>query len=94
MAFFSSDNIIKSVKTQIGLDEKTYTVFKIWDDILGPLAKNARLTEIRRGQLIIDVASSSHFHELNIRKKELLKKINQYFGGEKVAKSLKIRIEE
>lgn len=92
MVFTFGGLIIESLKKQLGLDEKFTTVIKIWDDVLGPLAKDAQLVGIKRGQLLVDVTSSAHFQELTLRRREIISKINQYFGKEAVVKDIRLRI--
>jgi predicted nucleic acid-binding Zn ribbon protein len=94
VGFLSSQEIIKSVKKQIGLDEKIHVVFAVWDKELGSLAKGARIEWIKNGQLIVKVSSSAHLQELTLMRKSLIKKINQYFGKEKVVKYIKLNLSD
>ena len=94
MTFTPASELVNLIKRQLGLDEKMYTVIKVWDKELGPLAKFATLEAINKGQLIVEVTSSSVFQEMSLRKKELVGKINQHFGKEKVVKGIKLRLKK
>ncbi len=92
MPFSSSNELISSIKKQLGLEEKTYSVMRAWDKEFAPVLSYAELVGIQKGELIIEVLSSVHFQELSLRKNEIIKKINQYAGKEKVVKGIKIRL--
>ena len=92
MAFTFAGTIIEALKRNLGLDETTFAVMQIWEKELGPLADAARLVAVKKGSLIVEVASSAHFQELTLRRRELINKINQHFGGKKVIKEIKLRL--
>lgn len=94
MAFTQANEIVNLIKKQLGLDEKIYTVIQVWDKEVGPLSKFAELEAINKGQLIVEVSSSSVFQEMSLRRKELINKINQHFGKEKVVKGIKLRLKK
>ena len=92
MALKPSAEIVELLKQQLGLNEDILTVLKIWENELGPLAGHAKIAGFKKGQVFVDVSSSAHMQELIIRKKELMKKINQHFGAKKVIKDLKLKL--
>jgi len=92
MALRPSSEIIDVIKQQLGLNEDFLTVIKLWDNVLGSLAKHAVITGYKKGQVFVDVSSSAHMQELILRKKELMRKINQYFGTKKVVKDIKLKL--
>lgn len=94
MSFVPADEIINVLKKNLGLDEKTYALFKIWEKELGSLSKSAEIAGLKNGRLVVEVASSAHFQELTLRKRELTKKINQYFGSEKFIKEIKLKLKK
>ena len=92
MAFKSSAAIVEILKQQLGLNEDMLTVLKIWDNELGHLSKHAAIAGFKKGQVFVDVTSSACMQELIIRKKELMKNINQRFGEKKVVKDIKLKL--
>jgi Dna[CI] antecedent, DciA len=92
MALKPSSEIVETLRQQLGLNEDFLTIMKVWEKELGPLAKNAEIAGFKRGQVFVDVTSSVHMQELIIRKKELMKKLNQYFGAKTVIKDIKIKL--
>jgi hypothetical protein len=94
MAFTTANDIIAILKQQLGLDEKTYAIMQIWERELGPLAGSAQLVGFYKRQLLVEVASSVHLQEMTLRRRDLINKINQYFGREKVVKDIKLRLKK
>jgi hypothetical protein len=92
MTFDTSNSLIELLKKQLGLNENVFAVMQIWEKELGPLAQAARIEAFKNGQLIVEVASSAHFQELNLRRRELIKQINQHFGNARVIKGIKLKL--
>ncbi len=94
MGLTFAGNIIDALRKSLGLDDETYVIIQIWEKELSPLMNNAALVGVKKGTLIVEVASSVHFQELAMRKREVINKINQYFSNKKVVKELKIQIKK
>jgi hypothetical protein len=94
MAFTESSSIIEALKRSLGLDENISTVIRIWEREMGAQSRHVKLAGFKKGQLIVDVSSSAHMQEITLRRREIINKINQYFGGEKVVKSIKVQLEK
>jgi hypothetical protein len=94
MAFIPADEIVNLLKKQLGLDENYFTVLRIWEKEIRPFACNAELSGFSKGRLVVEVASSVHFQELTLRKRELINKLNQYFGARKVVKDIKVQLKK
>ena len=92
MGFSASSEIISNIKRDLSLDEKTYSAIRIWENEFAPLMNYAELSGIHNGKLIIEVLSSVHFNDLRMKADDIIKKMNQYFGNEKVVKGIKINI--
>jgi hypothetical protein len=92
MALTPSNEIINGLRRQLGLDDITYAVMRAWEHEAGALLQGAELIGIQKGKLIVAVANSVYFQELMLRKRDLIKKINQYTGGEKVVKDIKLQL--
>lgn len=78
------------LRRQLGLDETTCAVMRVWEKEFVPQFPYARLEGVKKNQLIIEVQSSVQFQEMTLRRRELVKKINQYFGGAKAVKDIKV----
>lgn len=94
MAFSNAGSIIDLLRQQLGLNEKSYAIIKIWEKEIGNIAKDAVLTGIKGGILIVEVTSNVHLQELSLRKREILRKMNQYFGNEKVVRDIKLKLKK
>lgn len=94
MVFTESSAIIEVLKRQLGLDENISTVIQIWEREMGAQSRHVKLAGFKKGQLIVDVSSSAHMQEITLRRREIINKINQYFGGEKIVKSIKVQLEK
>jgi len=94
MPFTESKSIIDALKRELGLNEKMFAVLKIWEKELGPLAKNCEIAKIKKDEIFVEVASNAHLQELTMRRKELIRKINQHFGSEKVLRNIKIQLKQ
>jgi uncharacterized protein YdcH (DUF465 family) len=94
MPFTRSEDIINSLKQRLGLDDKMYAVMQAWEREAGAYAPYAVLAGIKKGTLVVDVTTSVHFQELTLRKRELMHKINQYLGSEKVVKNIKFQLKK
>ena len=91
-SFAKSAEVIEVLKKQLGLDEKTLSLANIWESVIGQLADDAKLEGTKDGTLFIEVTSSAHLQEIALRKKEIINKINQHFGKQKVVKNIRIKI--
>lgn len=94
MGFTPAENIINGIRKQLGLDEKIFAVFAIWERELGPLAKYLKIAGIKKGQLIVEAETNVHLQEAMFKRRDLIKKINQHFGGEKVVKSIRVKLKD
>lgn len=94
MALTPASDIMAVLKKHLGLDEKTYAVFQLWEKEFKGLYRGAELEGIKDGMLYLSAASSAHLQELTLRRKEMLTRINQYFGGKKTVKGIKIKLKD
>jgi hypothetical protein len=91
MAFSQANEFMNVVKKQLGLDDETLAVIKIWEKELGALAKKAQLVGVKSGALMVEVEASAYLQEITLRRSEILHKINQHFGpNAKVVKQIKV----
>lgn len=92
--FTPIQQIIKDVLTKYGLTEENYALYDIWEKQLGRLAKNIKLVGVKDKYILVKVQSSTYAHELHLREKEILKKINGYFGKDVYTKIKRITGED
>jgi len=94
MALTPAHEIINGLRRQLGLDDITYAVMRAWDREAGALIQGAELIGIQKGKLIVAVSNSVYFQELTLRKRGLIKKINQYVGGARVVIDIKVQFKK
>ena len=92
MALEPSAGILEALKKQLGLEEEFPAIIMIWEKELGGLSKQAKVSGIKKGVLFVDVSSSAHMQELTARKRDVINRINQHFGGKKVVKNIKLEL--
>ena len=91
MAFSQVNEFIDVVKKQLGINDEALAIIKIWDNELGSLAQKAKLVGVKDGVLLVEAAASAYVHEITLRRREIIKKINQHFGvNAKVVKKIKV----
>jgi len=84
---------IEELVGQLGIKKKLHEqdAFVVWDEAVGErIAKVATPTRMLRGTLIISVKSGAWRNELNMRKQEILRRINELLGDE-IVKDIKFR---
>jgi predicted nucleic acid-binding Zn ribbon protein len=73
--------LLKPVLEKLGYNPVNYAVFEAWDRLIGAAAGKARAAGLKDGKLIVDVDASARLHDLTLRKPQLLKKLQGFFGG-------------
>ena len=84
---------IEELVAQLGIKKKLHEqdAFVVWDEAVGErIAKIATPTRMLRGTLIISVKSGAWRNELNMRKQEILRRINELLGDE-IVKDIKFQ---
>jgi hypothetical protein len=84
-----SEEIISLLKKKLGLDEDFFTVRKIWQKEIG--IGDTEICGYKSGVIFVQTQSSAASFELIARKKEIVKKLNQYIGSSKI-KNIKVKI--
>ena len=91
MAFSQVGDFMSVVKRQLGLDDETLAIIKVWEKELGPLASKVKLVGVKSGVLLVEAVASVYIQEVTLRRNEILNKINQNFGPKaKVVKQIKV----
>jgi hypothetical protein len=89
MSLTRSVEIISLLKKKLGLNEDFFTVRKIWEKEIG--IDSIEIVGYKSGTIFVQTESSVASFELTARKKEIIKKLNQYIGSSKI-KNIKIEI--
>lgn len=84
---------IEELIAQLGIKKKLHEqdAFVVWDEAVGErIAKVATPTRMLRGVLIVSVKSGVWRNELSMRKREIVRRINELLGGE-IVKDIKFQ---
>jgi hypothetical protein len=91
MSWTQAGKIINLLRKQLGLEEEFFIIEKVFKKEIG--IDGVEITGYKKGTIFSKTISSAVSCEITIRKKEILKKLNQYIGNSKI-KNIKIKIEE
>lgn len=89
MSFVQAGDIINLLKKNLGLNEEFFTIMKVWQKEVG--IEGVEIVSYRNGIILAQTESSVASFELRLRKKEIIKKLNQYVGNGLI-KNIKIQI--
>jgi hypothetical protein len=81
--------ILEPIKKMLGLDEDFFIITKVWEKELG--IEGVEISGFKNGVIYAQTDASAAINEIMIRKKEILKKLNQYLGKTKL-KNIKVSI--
>ncbi|MDR3113779.1 MAG: DUF721 domain-containing protein [Endomicrobium sp.] len=85
----SVSSIIETIKQELGLGEDFFIIAKVWEKEIGD--QNAQLCGFKNGVLYAQTNYSAALNDIMLRKKEIIKKLNQYLGDKKI-KNIKMEI--
>jgi hypothetical protein len=88
MVWTQAAEIINLLRKQLGLEEEFFTVEKVWQKEVG--IDGIEITGYKNGVIFTKTQSSVANCELTLRKKDIIKKINQYIGSSKI-KDIKVK---
>ncbi|HOW27440.1 MAG TPA: DUF721 domain-containing protein [Elusimicrobiota bacterium] len=80
----SLQELLESSLKKLGFDKERFAVFEVWDRLLGPEAAKARAVGLKGTRLCVEVDSNARLHDITLRKRTLLKKVNGHFGTNNV----------
>ncbi|MDR3111941.1 MAG: DUF721 domain-containing protein [Elusimicrobiota bacterium] len=89
MSWVKSSDIMDVLKNKLGIDDTWFVLGNVWDKESG--IEGLKISGYRKGVIYIETTSSPANSELAIHKKEIIKKVNQYFGEERI-KNIKSEI--
>lgn len=78
--FTPAKEIVKDLLEKYGISKDTYQLYDLWDKELGKLAKRINIAGIKGKTILVKVDNPVYQQELQLRKRELLRKLNDYFG--------------
>lgn len=79
--FYRADQVLESIFKKFGWNQDWEAVFSVWEKVVGKnVLRYARAKEIGPKQLVIEVSNNCVWHQLRLEEKQLVKKINEYFG--------------
>ena len=76
-----AEAIVAPWLAKLGLKSESLAVFEAWDRLLGAEATKAKAVGIKGSVLYVDVDHSARLHDLTLRKPQLLRKLQGFFGG-------------
>lgn len=84
--------LLPGVLEKFGLSQRVLAqrAVELWKEV-GPIARNTRAIGMKGEVLWVEVASPPGMQELELLKRELLRRLNERLGGE-VVKDLKFRL--
>jgi len=90
-SFSPIGGVMEKVRKQLGIDIDFFVLAKAWRQEIG--INDAELCGYKKGIILAQTQSPAAVHDINIRKKEIIKRLNQYLGDAKV-KNIKTIIKE
>jgi hypothetical protein len=84
-------DIMGEIRKQLGIDVDFFVLAKAWRQEIG--INDAELCGYKKGVILAQTQSPAAVNDINIRKKQIIKNLNQYLGGAKI-KNIKVTINE
>ncbi len=86
MKLIEVSSILKQITQQLGLDDNYYVIMSVWRVEIGN--DNVELNGFKDGIIFATTSSAAYLNDLNLRKKQIINKLNQYLG-KKLIKNIK-----
>jgi hypothetical protein len=90
MTWTRASEVINLLSKQLGLEGEFLIIEKVWNREVG--IDGIEIAGYKNGTIFIKTSSSVAGYELFVRKKEIIKKLNQYVCNSKI-KKIKIKVE-
>lgn len=87
--FTSVSSIIGQIKKELGLDDNYFVLMSVWEKEIGN--NKVELNGFKNGTVFARTESAVYLHDFNLRKRQLIKRFNQYFG-KTIVKNIKCEI--
>jgi len=79
----AANAMVDKLLRKLGYSPENYVVFDLWDRLLGPDAGKARAVGRQGDRLVVEVDSHARLHDLLLRKRTILKKLNALMGTQR-----------
>ncbi|MBQ2219948.1 MAG: DUF721 domain-containing protein [Elusimicrobia bacterium] len=89
MEFTEVSSIIKQISDKLGLNDDYFIIMSKWQQELGN--NKIELSGFKDGVIFASAKSAVYVNDLNLRKRQIINKLNQYLG-KKVIKNIKCEI--
>jgi hypothetical protein len=89
MAWTQAYDIINALRRKLGLEHEFFAITKVWAKEVG--IDGIDITGYKNGTIFAKTQSSVAVYELNLRKKEIIIRLNQYVG-QTLIKDIKVKI--
>ena len=89
MEFTEVSSIIKKISDKLGLNDDYFIIMSKWQQELGN--NKVELNGFKDGIIFVSAKSAVYMNDLNLRKRQIINKLNQYLGR-KVIKNIKCEI--
>lgn len=89
MEFTEVSSILKKISDDLGLNDTYYVIMSKWKQEIGN--DKVELNGFKDGIIFASVKSAVYLNDLNLRKRQIINKLNQYLGR-KAVKNIKCEI--
>ncbi|MBR3654394.1 MAG: DUF721 domain-containing protein [Elusimicrobia bacterium] len=89
MEFTEVSSIIKQISDKLGLNDDYFIIMSKWQQELGN--NKIELSGFKDGIIFASTKSAIYLNDLNLRKRQIINKLNQYLG-KKLIKNIKCEI--
>ena len=89
MEFTEVSSILKQISDDLGLNDTYYVIMSKWKQEVGN--DKIELNGFKDGVIFASAKSAVYVNDLNLRKRQIINKLNQYLGR-KVVKNIKCEI--
>ena len=89
MEFTEVSSIIKQISSKLGLNDDYFIIMSKWQQELGN--NKIELSGFKDGVIFASAKSAVYVNDLNLRKRQIINKLNQYLG-KKLIKNIKCEI--
>ncbi|MBR4632137.1 MAG: DUF721 domain-containing protein [Elusimicrobia bacterium] len=89
MEFTEVSSILKQISDDLGLNDTYYVIMSKWKQEVGN--DKIELNGFKDGKIFASTKSAVYLNDFNLRKRQIINKLNQYLGR-KVVKNIKCEI--
>jgi len=89
MDLIEVSSLLPKIKKSIGLDDNYFIIMSKWKQEVGN--NKIILNGFKNGTLFATTVSAAHLNDFNLRKRQIINRLNQYLG-KKVIKNIKCEI--